>query len=77
MEAYREKVKVELQNFSRYEDNSNADALAKLTTSKGRTSLSSPCRNHPRAKYHKAKLGGSDRLGTFVDGQNLHLLEGG
>ena len=84
MAAYREKVKAELQNFSRYEvkhidreDNSNADALAKLATSKGGTSSSSPYRNHPRAKYHKARLGGSDQLGTFVDGRNLHLLEGG
>ena len=41
MAAYLEKVKVELQNFSRYEvkhvdreDNSIADALAKLATSK-------------------------------------------
>ena len=41
MTAYMEKVKAELQNFSRYEvkhidseDNSNADALAKLATSK-------------------------------------------
>ena len=41
MAAYLEKVKAELQNFSRYEikhvdrkDNSNADALAKLATSK-------------------------------------------
>ena len=39
--AYLERVKAELQNFSRYEvkrinreDNSNADALAKLATSK-------------------------------------------
>ena len=39
MTAYLEKVKVELQNFSRHgekhidrEDNSNADALTKLTT---------------------------------------------
>ena len=41
MTAYLEKVKVELQNFSRHgekhidrEDNSNADALAKLATSR-------------------------------------------
>ena len=41
MASYLEKVKAELQNFSRYEikhvdreDNSNADALAKLATSK-------------------------------------------
>ena len=39
MAAYLEKVKVELQNFSRHEvkhidreDNSNVDALAKLAT---------------------------------------------
>ena len=41
MVAYLEKVKVDLQNFSRYEikhvdreGNSNADALAKLGTNK-------------------------------------------
>ena len=41
MVAYLEKVKAELQNFPRYEikhidreDNSNADALAKLGTNK-------------------------------------------
>ena len=41
MAAYLKKVKVELQKFSRYEikhidreDNSNADALAKLGTNK-------------------------------------------
>ena len=41
MAAYLEKVKVELQNFSRHEvkhidreDNSNADALAKLATNR-------------------------------------------
>ena len=41
MAAYLEKVKAELQNFSGHEvkhidreDNSNADALAKLTTSR-------------------------------------------
>ena len=41
MAAYLEKVKVELRNFSRHEvkhidreDNANADALAKLATTK-------------------------------------------
>ena len=84
MAAYLEKVKAELQNFSRHivkhidrDDNSNADALAKLATSRDAELLRLvPIEIIPEPSIAKRDLVGAiDSEPSWIDDIVIYLKE--